>query len=286
MAERSVVIIGLPASGKTTYLAALWHLISSGEVDTALRFGDLRAGTTEHLNAIAARWRDAMVQERTAVAGTRLVSMNLLDATQQPVRVTFPDVPGEAYGQIWEDRDCESDIAEMLRTGAVLLFVHADTIRAPLSLVEEVAVSKALGIEGPEGPAEPWQPGLSPTQVPLVDILQLLRMPPLDAGLRRLAIMLSAWDTVRAEGVLPAGYLKSRLPLLDQYLRRSADGWVYRVYGVSAQGGEYDSVEEDAARMAKAEELRGLDHPSSRIQLLGPIPETNDLTEPLAWLMA
>ncbi len=53
MPERSVVIIGLPASGKTTFLAALWHLVTARDVDTVLRFGTLRVGDAAHLNAIA-----------------------------------------------------------------------------------------------------------------------------------------------------------------------------------------------------------------------------------------
>lgn len=285
MAERSVVIIGLPASGKTTYLAALWHLVTDGDVETTLRFGNLLAGDAAHLNAIAARWRLAMVQERTAVAGNRLVSMNLLDAADQSVRVTFPDVPGEAYRQMWEGRDCEPEIAEIIRAGNVLLFVHADTIRAPHWIVHEVALSKAAGLEGPDGQTKAWAPGLSPTQVQLVDLLQLLRMPPLDVGPRRLAVMLSAWDKVREEGLMPAEYLQTKLPLLNQYLRRGADAWDCRIYGLSAQGGEYEKAEEGAERVAKAEELRNLEQPSTRIQLVGPVPETHDLTEPLAWLM-
>ena len=286
MAERSVVIIGLPASGKSTYLAALWHLVTDGDVETTLRFGDLLAGGSGHLNTIATRWRRAMVQERTAVAGNRLVSMNLLDTTNQTVRVTFPDVPGEAYRRMWEDRDCESDIADILRTGEVLLFIHADAIRIPIWTVEEIALSRAVGLEGPDGQAKLWNPRLAPTQVQLVDLLQLLRMPPLDIGPRRLAVMLSAWDKARDEGLTPEGYLEDKVPLLNQYLRRGADGWDYRIYGLSAQGGDYDKGEADGERSSKAEELRNLDQPSTRIQLVGPLPETHDLTKPLAWLMA
>ena len=285
MAERSVVIIGLPASGKTTYLAALWHLITAREVDTTLQFGDLRAGDSAHLNAIAARWRKAVVQERTAVAGNRLVSMNLLDAANQAVRVTFPDLPGETYRGMWEDRDCEPEIADILRTGDVLLFVHADTIRAPNWIVDEVGLSEAAGLEGPDGQAKPWNPRLTPTQVQLVDLLQLLRMPPLDVGRRRLAVMLSAWDKAREEALTPEDYLGAKLPLLSQYLCRGADGWHWRVYGLSAQGGEYDRAEPDAEPLPEAEELRALDRPSNRIQIVGPEGDTHDLTEPLAWLM-
>ena len=286
MTERSVVIIGLPESGKTTFLAALWHLVTAGEVETTLRLGNLLAGDSRHLNAIAARWRDAMVQERTAIAGYRLVSMNLLNSAGQAVRVTFPDVPGETFRQMWEDRDCEQEVADILRIGDILLFIHADTIRAPNWVVDELALSEAAGLEGPDGQTEAWNPRHAPTQVQLVDLLQLLRMPPLDIGPRRLAVMLSAWDKTHEEGLTPEDYLGARLPLLSQYLSRGADGWNWRVYGLSAQGGEYDTAEPDAEPLTQAMELRALDQPSNRIQLLAPEGNTHDMTEPLAWLMS
>ncbi len=285
MSTRSVVIIGLPESGKTTFLAALWHLIVERDVDTLLRFDTLGAGDATHLNWIAARWRDAKVQDRTAFGGNRLVSMNLKDATGTPVRVTFPDVPGEAYRRMWEDRDCEPEIAEILKAGGVLLFVHADTIRPPKWVVDEVALSKAVGLEVPQGQEVPWHPRLAPTQVQLIDLLQLLRTPPLDVGPRKLVIMLSAWDKAEGEGLTPKAYLEAKLPLLAQYLRRGADGWIWHTYGVSAQGGDYDPIDPEADLKPEAEALRQLDRPSTRIRLIGDEPETHDLTESLAWLM-
>lgn len=285
MADRSTVIIGLPESGKTTFLAALWHVVVTRDVETALRFGDLRIGDISHLNAIAARWREAKVQDRTAVTGSRLVSMNLLDPSGSAVRVTFPDLPGEAYRRMWEDRDCEADVAEVLTADSVLLFVHADTIRAPNWVVDEVKLSKMLGLDVVgDGPVS-WHPRLAPTQVQLVDLLQMMRMQPLDVGPRRLAIMLSAWDKVEDEGLSPEDYLMAKMPLFGQYLRQGADGWNTRVYGLSAQGGDYDPVEEEAEKVAEAEQLRRLDSASTRIKLSGPAGMSHDLTEPISWLI-
>ena len=285
MAETSIVIIGLPASGKTTYLAALWHQIIAGEIETELRFRNLLAGNSEHLNSIARRWRDAIVQERTALTGHRRVSMNLFDAADQAVCVTFPDVPGETYLRMWEDRVCDSGIADILRAGNVLLFIHADTIQAPKWTVDELAVSAEAGLEPPDGPVEEWKPVHAPTQVQLVDLLQLLRLPPLDTGSRFLALVLSAWDRARGEGLTPETYFGAKLPLLRQYLCSGADGWNWRVYGLSAQGGEYDTGEAGGQGLCEAEGLRNLDRPSDRIQLIGPAGTTQDLTTPLAWLM-
>jgi hypothetical protein len=285
MSARLIVIIGLPESGKTTFLAALWHLVTARDVSTLLQFQNLMAGDATHLNVITARWRDAKVQDRTAIGGNRLVSMNLKDAEDRPVRVTFPDVPGEAYRRMWEDRECEREVAEVLKAGNVLLFVHADAIRPPKWVVDEVALSKAVGLEVPDAEKIPWHPRLAPTQVQLIGLLQLLRAPPLETGPRRLAIMLSAWDKAEGEELAPDAYLEAKLPLLAQYLRRGTDGWTYRIYGVSAQGGEYDAVDPAAMRKPEAEALRRLDRPSARIRVIGVGPETNDLTEPLAWLM-
>lgn len=285
MSARSIVIIGLPESGKTTFLAALWHLITERDIDTALRFHTLKDGDASHLNEIAARWRDAKVQDRTAIGGNRLVSMNLKDANDNPVRVTFPDVPGEAYRRMWEDRECEPEIAEILQAGGVLLFIHADAITPPRWVVDEVAQSKALGLEVPEGQEVSWHPRMAPTQVQLVGLLQLLRSGPLDIGPRKLAIMLSAWDKAEGEGLAPDAYLEAKLPLLAQYLRRGIDEWTYQVYGLSAQGGDYDQVDPASARRPEAEALRQLDRPSTRIRLVQRGPATHDLTEPLAWLM-
>lgn len=287
MGNRSVVVIGLPESGKTTFLAALWHVVSSRELmTTALNFGSLRHGEVSHLNAIAARWRDAKVQDRTGVAGGRLVSMELTSSDGATIRVTFPDLPGEAYRRMWEERDCESEVAEVLEEGNVLLFIHSDAIVSPQWVVDEVALARKLGLAiGAEADVA-WHPRLAPTQVQLVDLLQLLRVRPLDAGPRRLTIMLSAWDKVEAEGLAPREFLEAHLPLLAQYLLQGTDGWDWRVYGLSAQGGDYDPVEDGADKTQSAAELRKLDHPSTRIRLLiEGQAETHDLTEPLAWLM-
>lgn len=285
MTERSIVIIGLPGSGKTTFLAALWHLVTDHDGDTALRFHKLSAGDRTHLNRIAARWREAKEQDRTGVAGHRLVSMNLLDRKDKPVQVTFPDVPGEAYRRMWEDRDCDPEIADILNAEGVLLFIHSDSIVFPSWVVDEAALAKQLELEVPDGQEVAWHPRLAPTQVQVVDLLQLLCEPPLGIGPRRLAIMLSAWDKAKGEGLAPREYLESRLPLLSQYLRQGANGWTWQIYGISAQGGDYDSVAPGKKAKPEAEQLRKLDQPSTRISLVSGTGESHDLTEPLAWLM-
>ncbi len=286
MMEKTIVILGLPGSGKTTFLAALWHLVTARDIDTALRFGSLRSGDVSHLNALTERWRRAKRQARTPVGSDRLVSMSLLDAAGAAVLLTFPDLSGEYCRRMWEERDCQTALADILAAGGgVLLFIHADEIVAPSWVVDEADLSQRLGLPVAEGQEVSWHPRLAPTQVQLVDVLQLLREPPLDRGPRRVAILLSAWDKAAGEMLAPAAFMREKLPLLHQYLEQNADAWTSRVYGLSAQGGEYEDDAEGAPPIQEAEVLRRMDQPSLRVRLVDGAQETHDLTEPIAWLL-
>lgn len=90
MTEKSVVVMGLPGSGKTTFLAALWHVVTAEDVPTKLKFSHLAAGSQKHLNEIASRWRDAQQQDRTFLLGLKMVQMNLKDNDGDQINVTFP----------------------------------------------------------------------------------------------------------------------------------------------------------------------------------------------------
>lgn len=283
MTDRSVVVMGLPESGKTTFLAALWHLVSEDEVACKLKYVTLNVGNADHLHKIASLWRDARKQERTSVSGDRLVSMVLRAEEGEPQTVTFPDVAGEAFQQMWERRECDETVAEWLKAPGVLLFIHADKIVAPRWVVDEKVLAEALGVERETTQVVDWSPGLAPTQVQLTDLLQSLQSAPLDVGPRRVAIILSAWDKAAKLGLTPEAYLERKLPLLSQFLKHGLDPrWEVRTYGVSAQGGEYDK---EKSPSAEAQRLREVDVPSERIKVAYAEAQSHDLTEPLQWLL-
>lgn len=289
MAERQhhIVTVGLPASGKTTFLAALWHLVCKDDVQNMrLKFAGLRRGDKTYLNEIADLWRDGRIQERTVLRGDRVVTIDLVDHVSTEVHLEFPDIAGETFRQMWEKRDCDPTVAEMLRDGNVLLFIHPDTIKPLVRVVTIAAMASDCDIQdGNDKTAVPWNPEFAPTQVQIVSLLSMLREPALDNSHspRRLAVMLSAWDKVQTQGLTPARYLERDLPLLHQYLRQASDGWKWRVYGVSAQGGSYDKAD---AKIRSEAAIAILDQdPSLRIQLVHGDQNSHDLTEPIEWLI-
>lgn len=277
-------IVGLPSSGKTTLLAALWHMVREAGSNTALSYDGLRQGNYEHLNALAKRWRNGKIQQRTQVSGARDVTMCLKDTEGQKVEVSFPDLPGEDFARMWERRELDNGMLGTLKAPALVLLINGDTIKAPAWIVERMALAKKTGLAPPKVEPTEWSADLAPTQVKIVDLLQMLMSGDLDIGGRRLALLISAWDKVEGDEKTPAEILESKLPLLNQYLRNGRDPWTWHVWGLSAQGGVYEDPEKDES-FAETDRLRDLERPSDRIKVVDGTADSSDITAPLKWLI-
>ena len=293
----SISIIGLPGSGKTTFLAALWELVNERRVTKALSFGSIGENDHSYLRKIVTVWRKATEQARTRLTGLSAVRMNLKDAEGNVVEVAMPDAPGEDFRAMWEDRELARVLGDSLAGGNIMLLVNGNKVKAPAWVTERAAQRKVTGKQKIEALPKDWHPSLAPTQVQLVDLLQLISHAPIGTAARKIVIMISAWDKVEGEQLTPEAFLTAKLPLLAQYLAAGRDAWTSRVYGVSAQGGEYDgndvNAEQPEGEAPKkktqkgrdADRLREVDIPANRIRLVFGGRESNDLTEPLRWLM-
>ena len=293
----SVSIIGLPGSGKTTFLAALWELVNERRVAKVLSFDSIGENDHSYLRKIVTTWRRATEQARTRLTGLSAVRMNLRDSDGNVVAVTMPDAPGEDFRGMWEDRELGRVLGDSLAHGNIVLLVNGNRLKAAAWVTERAAQRRATGRQKTETLPTEWHPRLAPTQVQLVDLLQMISHAPVGGAGRKIVVMISAWDKVEGEKLTPDAFLKAKLPLLAQYIDAGRDGWTSRVYGVSAQGGEYDGNEAndealEGATPAKkikkvpdADRLREVDIPANRIRLVLGERESNDLTEPLRWLM-
>jgi len=266
---------GLPDSGKSTYIAALWHCISSKEINTSLEYDGL-PDDRKHLNMLSAKWLRREQIEHTKIDDNEQPEMKFRIEDDR-VTITFPDHSGEIWSHLWESRHCPQHLATLSSdTIGILLFVHADTIKHPISVVEMVEHAEALGERLDARQEVPYSPELSPTQVQLVDILQLLAEEPFNLRNKRLSIILSAWDLVEAENMTPIEFMQNNLPLLTQYLKNNSDFEEFNIYGVSAQGGD---LKKDI------DKLRSYPKQSERIRVIDGENQSHDLTLPVLWLM-
>jgi hypothetical protein len=264
-------IIGMPGSGKTTFLAALWHLITSAELDPALLLDRLE-GDAHYLNTIVEVWQRCERLPRTSRAEQNAIVLYLKDIeTGGPITLNFTDLSGETFHTQFATRFCTSKyLAGLNGEGGILLFVNADR---PLQAVTIMDAKDLLG----DGPAEEqgveWSPDFVSEQAQLVDLLQCLKREPFTDRTRRLAVIVSAWDVV-TNYASPEAWLQREMPLLAQFLNTNLDSFVTQLYGVSAQGGNVESE--------KTELLGQI--PSKRIRCVTPTSDSPDITLPLRWL--
>lgn len=282
------IIMGLPASGKTTFLAALWHLVDADEKECRLKLDGCGDDFT-YLNLIAEAWLTFEPVPRTSQIGDEDVTIPLKDrVTGISGQAFFPDLAGETFDRQVEDRVCKPEFIEALtHNRGILFFINADVKEDALTITdlnarlppEKTQTSGASTVDaGPVVSPREWAPQDLPAQVKIVQLLSDLVRPPFEPVKRRIAIMISAWDLVRDMQMTPADWLAGHMPLVDQFLRANQGCFESQIYGVSAQGvnlKDRTAVNDVAQRS-----------PSQRIQIVGPSSEGHDLTEPLVWLMS
>lgn len=283
MNTRRIMVCGLPNSGKSTYLGALWDVLQPGGPPTVLSLTSRNYDDYAYVRSLHSRWQRGEIQARTRPGDVQSVGLDLSTIDGDAVTLEIPDLAGELFSNLWETRSCEESFAHLIheRLG-IILFIHADEWVRPRHLIDDLVTEREIGEPRPPQPAQPFSPANSPCQVKLVDLLQLVSdMSSAPGG--RLSIILSAWDKVADAGQTPESHLKEQLPLLDQYLRGGLHHWEVAIYGVSAQGTDY--VSDLATTPNEAlETILDLDHAYERVRVIAPNgSESHDLTQLIAW---
>lgn len=281
----SVCMLGLPTSGKTTYLVALWAIVKNAEDGDPLTLRGPLPPATAYLDEGVHRLLAAEAVRRTHRDSGEDVELDLaLDA--EPLVLRQLDISGETLEHAMETRAMPKVVHDRIAgSDGVLLFVHPDKIVRPFTIAEAHRLSQQMG-EPPEDDAvpeplvEPDDAAVrrsAPTAVHIVDMLQVAA----SAAGKRLpvAVIVSAWDSVEADDpdATPRPWLEGAMPLLAQFLENNADDLPHEVFGVSAQGGDYDEPGKSAVL---AEQDLG-----QRVKTVGPDGAGNDLAVPLRWLL-
>lgn len=276
-----LLFVGLPRSGKTTYLAALWHVLDDQSSATKLKRNQNSVDRT-YFNLIAEAWRACTPVPRTALqTDDTTVTLHLEGDGFGEFTLTVPDLGGETFEQQIEHRKMSATHSALFREASgVILFVHPD-VQKGTQISEQDQITASIGgatetVSSANEPANvvaPWKVEMLPTQAKLVELLQFL----LDLVRQRLrvAVVVSAWDLVSDLGQTPREYVSGRMPLLRQFLDANDDILDHAMFGVSAQGGV---IPDDKTA------LLGLDS-LNRIKVCHETENDHDITRPLAWLL-
>lgn len=290
-----VLLLGMPESGKSTYIGALTHILTSGRRESSLQLVGL-AGYQAHAVALEERWLACDEMERTKHRTRQEGSFRVRPAAGgEEAVLLIPDLSGEAFRQTASKGMCLKGLFPALAAAdGLVLFTNANRPPDDRILFDAAAQYEAieaafagemqregLSVEEPspsiepEGAVKPFDPDDMPEEVLLVELLQLLNRRPLDARRRGLALVVSAWDVVKTQET-PETWLARARPMLAQFLHHNSELWDLRVWGVSALGGE---LPKDADR------LRAIKEPSERVQVIGHSAAPHDVAAPISWLM-
>lgn len=267
-------MMGLPESGKTTYLAALYHTLRAEEgirTGMALR---VQPKEREYFHEIETVWLSFAPMPRSRHSEPKDARLELTDTDAQEIDLSIPDVSGETFDALWERGSWLESVRSLaISAHGLLLFARADDVDFP-ELINVVTDNQDGKVLEAQAEAEKWHPEQAPTQTKLADLLESIwevspQLP--------VAIAASAWDAVAANGASPQRWLEINLPLLWQMLESNSESHPWRVFGISAQGG-------DVTDLDVRQKLALCKPPGSRV-LVQDGEASHDLTIPLTWLL-
>lgn len=314
----NVAIIGLPATGKTTYIAALWYLMMSHSQYCSLEIDSLEEGNQEYLNELSNKWASYGDLGRTIFADVGDVIMNLKFVnSNSELRLNIPDYYGEIFDEHFRDREWSLDYKELMdSTDGILLFIdprstnnvsatimselsalkqfqdanlfdgflssltpeehhgkpHEKPGKIPTSTIAEESISK------PEEPKKTklYQHQSSSNQVKIVDLLQFITANVPDFKSIKVSLIISAWDVVVEfyDKISPEEFLRKKLPLLYQFLNCNQESFHVKIFGVSAQGGDYGADIEILEKLS----------PEQRVMVYDAEGTSKDIAKPIIWL--
>jgi hypothetical protein len=271
-------LLGLPKTGKTTYLAALWSYLRSGLPESQYRITEL-PDDTAYLDAISFAWAAGDPMPRSSPEVSDHIEFTIEVPDRPPLRVVLPDLPGEVFlNAVRRPVIDEGPGTAVLNSDLLLLFVNCRAARMfeplgdhpvdPIQTAEppppanewiidqshttagqldgDASYGEGDG-EGPIGEADPaarrfheFNIGALDSDTLNCELLERLEDLFDDTGFPPLLIVVSAWDVYANEPDLtPYDWLRDHQPMLSQHIEELRRTMTVGVVGVSAQGADY-----------------------------------------------
>jgi len=296
-------MIGLPETGKTSFLAAFVYYVEAEIEIKRLTQYKLSSNTT-YITLIRQSWLKGVRPERTKVSASKnkntTAEIYLRDTqTNENITLHICDNFGEAYESQFNLRYLDSEyLAQIKHSAGMILFIHPVSIQYPtliedLKLANDVAdlINSSIGgsEEGEDKDGETKIPESdvisqfkieeTPTSVVLVDLLEshleFSEYKPMN-----LAVVVSAWDVVKgtSDEISPLKWIELNLPLLYQYLITNFERLNFKTFGISAVGGNITDP-------VVAESLRKFHEPMERVMVVEDEGTHKNIASPVEWIL-
>jgi hypothetical protein len=266
-----LALIGMPRTGKSTYLGALWALIQS-PLERSVSEASF-SGDRSYIQRLAEQVARGEELDRTGVDANEWMSVELAFDSLGSAEVTIPDTSGESLrflveGRMWHPRLW----AALEQATAVAIFVHPERMRAPQPISLLAAADIDAEASSPEADqATPFDAhDHASTAAELIDVFENVAELCRERWPIRVAVIVSAWDTVDGDPT-PYEWLRTRLPGLLATIESNPDIAELEVFGVSAQGGPLDDRQELLEKGEICDRVFARDRDGQAVTLVAPV---------------
>lgn len=230
-------VIGLPNSGKTTFLGALAYSLLNNTCNKSAFVMD-EIDNVDYIAGLADIWSQCKEVDRTLRNNYVITRLFLKDKDGNKLELLIPDQSGEDFKDIISNRSLTDKMHNALQNcDNIFLFINPSKISTD-SFINDIkpefrnSVGEKIDIFGNDIMHEQTQ-----------YVLLLQDVSKLRSSCTKLKVIISAWDVYDVD-VTPSELLSKELPLVWQYLKANDNNFECEYWGISAQGGDLSDPEE------------------------------------------
>lgn len=243
MADKKILIAGLPDAGKSSYIGAL-NGVMSQDGNFKLSPANKKASEWTYVNSLTEKWLDCQVVDHSSDGETKYINWPLINKDGQEIVITIPDMKGEIYYDVIKG-EFDPKLVEFCKEASGILFFVNNMNRFKM---KEHAI-KLVKEEGEEQENKENEKSQTLTKMEADKIkLNVDTMPDITKNLLvirylrelmgnvKIVVAVSSWDEKKNHKTID-DYFKKICPAIYNYVRRNFDS--YKFYGISAQGVKY-----------------------------------------------
>ena len=256
MNTKRYYMMGIPESGKTTFLVAFTFMLEDQTEGTRLHLNPSEPpeGMTKEFKEEMDHWGKFEPLTHTRVGQIHKMKYTLYDEKEERYILEILDRYGEIFSNIVLNRYIEDETREeWLAADKILFFVNLKRMNIGsqeellTELPQEMQQLLKNGKESLEKKKDADKKFILPDQFMLVELLQMLQ------EIRKngtfIKFIISAWDSLNLQSIdyekqLPEIIFEKYLPFVYQFLKSNSNSIKAEFWGVSAQGSDLLDKEE------------------------------------------
>lgn len=238
METTNILLAGLPAAGKSTFITALWAVEKDGKSGHLLTC-DGMPSESSYIDSMRENWMVLKEVRRTAFAEPQEIVLPMKSRqTGEKINLSLPDFKGEIFQKIL-DNAVSKEIEDWCDKSNAILFMLNLGDYSPKMLQEQVSdeTKPKVDLEKVVMTSSDIDPAIQ--NVLLLKYLyeRMDNIP--------VAICFSSWDTTDyIEGKSIDEWVLENHPCIYNYVKEHFS--CYKFYGISAQGADYGELDENS----------------------------------------